>query len=575
MNLLTSALCSLCLSMPLLQDAPPPPVAPPAQTVATAIAKLQAQDFAGASADFEVIVAREPNNGQAWFLYGFSEHALGNLERALELHTKAATFPAHQPVACYNAACATARLGRIDTAFEWLAQSRAAGYVNFQAMSVDGDLVELRKDPRFADYRVEPSNSKTPFLENVTILYDSFGESAGAQYGWVARAIGDADGDGVSDFASTAPYHTENGQATGFVAVISGKTGKRLHRLIGKPGSMFGWSVGPAGDVDLDGFADLVVGAPGPAQGRFKGEAVVVSGKSGATLHTWTGAAASDRFGQDARGVGDVNGDGIPDLLVSAPQHDTAGPDAGRVYLISGKDGAHLHHFDGEKVGDNLGGGGVCGVWNERQQLLVASGVAAGATNQGRIYGWGGPTFESRFVIDGISSSRNLGWFLSIVPDANGDGLDDVYGTDWHDNKGGPAAGRAFVSSGKDGTLITEFLGQPGDGAGIGVGHAGDLDGDGVHDFVVGAWLNGDCGTQAGKVTCYSGKTGAVLGTLTSRIPGDVLGFDADGIGDADGDGVPDLLVTSAYNAAQGAKAGRTYVVSGASVLKPRTESGD
>jgi hypothetical protein len=127
------------------------------------------------------------------------------------------------------------------------------------------------------------------------------------------------------------------------------------------------------------------------------------------------------------------------------------------------------------------------------------------------------------------------------------------------------------VLSGRDGAVLLDLDGgTPGGGFGIGEGAAGDLDRDGHADVALGAWQSSAGAPTGGMVVIVSGKDGTTLGTLTGRIAGDVLGFDATGIGDVDGDGVPELLVTSAYNGARGSKAGRAYVVSGASCLVAR-----
>ena len=399
-------------------------------------------------------------------------------------------------------------------------------------------------------------------LKTRTILHDHYAESANAQFGWVARALGDVDGDGITDYASTAPYQVVNGVPGGAVFVYSGKSGKLLYRKVGKANELFGWTVGPGGDVNGDGHHDFAIGGPG--RNQMPGSAYLYSGKNGKLLRSWTGEKPGDRFGQDIRTVGDNDGDGAPDLLIGAPKHDKAGKDAGRAYLVSGKTGKNIHIFDGIAAGDEFGGGGVAGYHDDKQKILVVSAVNAGPRQQGRVYAFDGKTFEPHFVIDALPRSQNLGWFLSIVGDVDADGYQDVYATDWHDSTTFRGAGRAVVCSGKDGTQIHSLHGtRPGEGYGIGMGNAGDVDKDGHDDLIVGAWLNAEVANQCGKIYIHSGKDGSVLGTLTGAIAGDVLGFDAVGIGDVNGDETPDFLVTSAYNAHKGTKAGRTYVVSG------------
>ena len=116
-------------------------------------------------------------------------------------------------------------------------------------------------------------------------------------------------------------------------------------------------------------------------------------------------------------------------------------------------------------------------------------------------------------------------------------------------------------------TLVGE---GPGDGFGIGPARGGDLDGDGTDDLVIGAWQQGSGAFSGGKVYLYSGKSGELIGAVTCNVPGDTFGFDADGLGDVDGDGVGDLLLTSAWSMVGGPRSGRTFVVSGAGLAGPK-----
>jgi hypothetical protein len=537
----------------------------PAATLQSANALMQKGSYVEAAAAFEELVTAQPANGQAWFGLGYSRHALGDMEAALAAHERAAKSPTLAATASYNAACACAMLDRADDAFAWLERARTAGFTNWAGIANDTDLASLLADPRMESFRpVSPSTSQ-PFAEEVTILHDLYGEGPNAQFGWVARAVGDVDRDGVTDYASTAPFH----QGKGAVYIVSGKSGEVLFKVDGTAGSQLGWCVAGAGDIDGDGRADFVAGAPGEAQST--GAVHVYSGADGKELLVLRGEAAGDRFGTDARTVGDLDDDGKPELLIGAPKHDAAGQDAGRAYLFDGESGDYLHAFDGERAGDELGGGELAGFREGDHSLLVVAALKAGPNNGGRVYAWSGTTYEKHFSLDGDTGSVNLGWFVSIVGDVNADGMPDILATDWHDSSSGPGYGRVWVCSGKDGAVLHDLRGHvQGENFGIGSCEAGDLDGDGHDDLAIGAWQNSELAPSAGKVYLISGKTGQPMGTLTGRIPGDTLGFDATNIGDVDGDEVPDLLLTSAYNAAKGTKAGRTYVVSGASCLNAR-----
>jgi len=108
-------------------------------------------------------------------------------------------------------------------------------------------------------------------------------------------------------------------------------------------------------------------------------------------------------------------------------------------------------------------------------------------------------------------------------------------------------------------TLTGETAGE---GFGIGPATAGDVDGDGRADLIVGAWQYAGAAVSGGRATLYSGKDGRTLRTWTCKVPGDTFGFDAVGMGDVDRDGTIDLLVTSAWSGIHGYHSGRVFLIS-------------
>jgi hypothetical protein len=137
-------------------------------------------------------------------------------------------------------------------------------------------------------------------------------------------------------------------------------------------------------------------------------------------------------------------------------------------------------------------------------------------------------------------------FFVAGVGDVNGDGTPDIYAADYGDTTLGPGTGRAAVFSGIDGSQLLSWTGSAA-GEGLGPGReAGDVNGDGRIDLVIGSYNSSDGAPSAGKVQVFSGADGSLLRTITSTTPGEQLGFDAVGVGDQNGDGIPDLLVSAA-----------------------------
>jgi FG-GAP repeat protein/VCBS repeat protein len=417
-----------------------------------------------------------------------------------------------------------------------------------------------------------PAPERPLFEPALRVLHEFVGEAAGDQFGWIGRNAGDCDGDGRADVLLSAPTKAIGGAAAGRIYVYSSKTGRLLFACDGKPGDQLGMGIETAGDVNGDGVADVIAGAPGAGG---KGQALVFSGKDGARLLTLAGEAFGDGFGRKVSPAGDVDGDGCPDLLVGADLCDSYGRDAGRAYLLSGKDGHELLRLDGENAGDKFGVA-LCGVTlgtgAERHTLLAVGAGDAGERAGGRVYLFrleqGEP--ELLYTIEPEAASVGLGrMFLSFVGDVDADGTPDVYASDWEDAGKGAGTGRIYVHSGKDGRRLLDLAGQqPGEGFGIGTADVGDVNGDGHADLLVGAWQNAEGAPSGGKCTLVSGQGGATLAAWVCTRANETFGFDTTGMGDVDGDGAPDYLVTNAWSGIAGLRSGRAFLVAGPKLAK-------
>jgi FG-GAP repeat len=380
------------------------------------------------------------------------------------------------------------------------------------------------------------------FREPVTVLSHVTIPAGRVYFGWALSELGDVNGDGVADFISGAPLL--RGQRGG-AFVYSGATSKRLFRFLGRPGDQAGWAIADAGDVNGDGVHDVLVGAPG-ASGP--GRASVYSGVNGERLLHVAAHAEGDRFGYAVAGVGDLNHDGHDDFMVGAPGDDHAGTDAGQVTVFSGSDGHRMLVLRGSS-GDHFGVGtdGTADMNGDGVGDLVAGARDAGPGHRGQVSVFSGKTGARLWVTDAASTGVDFGtFFVAGVGDLDRDGTPDVYAADYSDKTHGGNTGRGYVLSGVDGTPIREMVGS-GRGQGLGPGReAGDVDGDGVEDLIVGSYLSNDGAPRAGKVQIFSGATGEVLRTLTGTDQYDNVGFDAVSLGDVNGDGIPDELISAA-----------------------------
>ncbi len=155
-------------------------------------------------------------------------------------------------------------------------------------------------------------------------LYTFNGDSEEDWFGFSVSGAGDVNGDGRADLIVGAHLDDNNGRDSGSARVLSGIDGSTLYTFYGDSAwDWFGHSVSGAGDVNGDGRADLIVGAyRDDNNGLNSGSARVLSGIDGSTLHTFNGDSSGDGFGYSVSGAGDVNGDGFADLIVGAPWDD-------------------------------------------------------------------------------------------------------------------------------------------------------------------------------------------------------------------------------------------------------------
>ena len=157
-----------------------------------------------------------------------------------------------------------------------------------------------------------------PIVEpDVQILHTHTGENIGDNFGWVGAKLGDLDNDGFDDYLTTSPGYTTSVSNRGKVYVYSGATGTLLASHTGAPTEVMGYSAASAGDVNNDGTPDYIVGGYGSYNPPTRGYAWVYSGATRQQLYEFEGEPGA-AFGSGVAGVGDVNGDGFDDVVVGS-----------------------------------------------------------------------------------------------------------------------------------------------------------------------------------------------------------------------------------------------------------------
>lgn len=241
--------------------------------------------------------------------------------------------------------------------------------------------------------------------------------------------IPDVTGDGINDVIgawSDAPG--DAGKRAGAVTLYSGESGGWLYSVRGgSEGERLGISLTAVGDLNGDGIHDLLAGAP--EDNSSTGKVRVLSGDNLSELYTVTGKAPFDQTGASLVDMGDIDGDGLADFAVSSHYADSQSfSNDGRIDVLSGADGSVIYSLMGEREGDALGArlqsiGDLNG--DGKNELLAKAVGAPGFIGAGVVHIFSGMDGEKLHTFTGDKLTRFFGLRLASG-DVNGDGVDDV-----------------------------------------------------------------------------------------------------------------------------------------------------
>ncbi len=393
------------------------------------------------------------------------------------------------------------------------------------------------------------------------------GDLSGDRLGWSVDVVADVDLDGIDDVLVGVPFAPVASLQVGLVRVYSSVSGALLLEVPGDAAlDHAGWSVAGLGDVNADGRGDFVVGLPDSDLGvKDAGLARLISGGNGATLEEWAGSATAESFGYSVARAGDINLDGRDDVLIGAWR---AGAMAGRVEVRSGASGTLLRQHVGLAPGDRLGWSLAClGDVNGDAREDYALGATQEGLGSGYLLVVSGLSGAVLRVHAGATAGESFASACSRLGDVNGDGRGD-YAVGAPLASG--LRGRVDAFSGLNGSPLWSRAGQTaGEQFGAALDGGLDIDANTVPDLLAGAPLGA---AGKGRVAGLAGASGATLREWTGSLGGDRFGAAVAQIENVDADAGAEAVVGAPREDLAGIDAGAARLLSSSSggcVLTP------
>jgi MYXO-CTERM domain-containing protein len=336
----------------------------------------------------------------------------------------------------------------------------------------------------------------------------------------------------------------------------------------------FGTSVASAGDVNADGYGDVIVGAPSFDNGQTdEGRAFVYFGSASglSTTAVWTAESdqATASFGTSVASAGDVNADGYGDVIVGAPSFDNGQTDEGRAFVYfgsaSGLSTAAAWTDESEQAGAqfsiSVASAGDVNGDGYGDVIVGAWFFDNGQLSEGRAFVYlgspSGLSTASAWTAESDQEGAYFGTSVASAGDVNGDGYGDVIIGAYGFTNGQPDEGRAFVYLGSASGLSTAVAwtaesDQRNAQFGSSAASAGDVNGDGYGDVIVGAPLFDNGQTFEGRASVYFGSASGLSTTAAWTAESDQAnaqyGISVASAGDVNGDGYADVIVGAKYH---------------------------